>query len=89
MNKDDKLLSFRTETSVLGTIMTETASYDDRRPYGWEGIEHWMVVSQYSWYIENSIKEKVVDKGPNNSFMKLFRFGEANGFSAKPFDASS
>ena len=48
MNKDDKLLSFRTETSVLGTIMTETASYDDRRPYGWEGIEHWIDARNYA-----------------------------------------
>ncbi len=38
MNKDDKLLSFRTEAGVLGTTVTETASYSDRRPHGWKDI---------------------------------------------------
>ena len=48
MNKDDKLLSFRTETSALGTTITETASHDERRPHGWENIAHWVEARNYA-----------------------------------------
>lgn len=42
LNKDDKLLAFRTETDALGTRITEIESYSDRRPLGWRGIERWI-----------------------------------------------
>ena len=48
MNKDVKLLSFRTETGVLGTKITETALYSDRRPHGWAGIEQWIEARNYA-----------------------------------------
>lgn len=48
MNKDDKLLAFRTETSALGTKITETTSYDNRRPLGWNGIEQWVDARNYA-----------------------------------------
>lgn len=48
MNKDDKLLAFRTETSALGTRITETASYGGRRPPGWNGIEQWVDARNYA-----------------------------------------
>lgn len=48
MNKDDKLLAFRTETGPLGTTVTETASYGDRRPHGWAGIKQWIDSRNYA-----------------------------------------
>ena len=48
MNKDVKLLSFRTETSVLGTKITEIASYSDRRPHGRAGMEQWIEARNYA-----------------------------------------
>lgn len=53
MNKDDRLLSFRTDAGVLGTTITETASYSDKRPHGWEGIEHWADARNYAKHKEH------------------------------------
>ena len=48
MNKDDKLLSFRTETDAIGTRVTETKSYNNKRPHGWNGIESWIETRNYA-----------------------------------------
>lgn len=53
MNKDDKLLAFRTETGPLGTTVTETASYSDRRPHGWNGIGRWVESRNYARHKEH------------------------------------
>lgn len=48
MNKDDRLLSFRTETSALGTTITETASHSGLRPPGWTDIGAWTASRNYA-----------------------------------------
>lgn len=64
MNKDDKLLAFRTETSALGTRITETASYSGRRPLGWNGIERWVDARNYAKHkdhFRNMLKDWQMD----------------------------
>lgn len=53
MNKDDKLLAFRTEAGPLGTAVTETASYRSRRPHGWNGIGRWVESRNYARHKEH------------------------------------
>lgn len=48
MNKDVKLLSFRTETSALGTTITETASHSGLRPPGWTDAGAWVTSRNYA-----------------------------------------
>lgn len=69
MNKDDKLLSFRTETGPLGTTVTETASYSDRRPPGWAGIRQWVETRNYAKH-----------KAHFKSMLKEWRLDTADGF---------
>ncbi len=64
MNKDDKLLAFRTETDALGTRITETASYISRRPLGWNGIEQWVDARNYAKHkdhFRNMLKDWQMD----------------------------
>lgn len=64
MNKDDKLLAFRTETDALGTRITETTSYGSKRPLGWNGIEQWVDARNYAKHkkhFRNMLKDWQMD----------------------------
>lgn len=64
MNKDEKLLSFRTEAGILGTTVTETVSYSEKRPLGWKGIEHWLDGRNYAKHknhFQSMLKEWQLD----------------------------
>ena len=42
MNKDDRILRFTCDNSPLGVSFKEEESYEEIRPYGYDGIGQWI-----------------------------------------------
>ena len=42
MNKDDRILRFTCDNSPLGVSFKEEAFFEEIRPYGYDGIAHWI-----------------------------------------------
>lgn len=53
MNKDDKLLEFKTEELLGATQVTETSSFDRRRPFGFIDIATWIEKRNYAKHKEH------------------------------------
>ena len=45
MNKDDRILRFTCDNSPLGVSFKEEESYEEIRPYGYDGIGQWIKTS--------------------------------------------
>lgn len=48
MNKNDRLLEFKTEQSLGSTQIIEIKSFDKRRPYGFSDIATWVEQRNYA-----------------------------------------
>ena len=53
MNKDDRLLAFKTESSLGDTIVSETERFTERLPIGFTDISLWIENRNYAKHKES------------------------------------